>query len=671
MAAGRFVVGAPGERGGYGGVNPPSWDNDVPEAGAAYAFVGNGSSWTETYLKASNPGVADEFGQSVAISSDSFVVGAPYEDGSGTGINPAAFEGAADAGAAYVVVPFMLPDAFVDATIITVLPYLSMQDSSAATTGAEDPIPACGNGSRARSVWYLYTPTVDGPLSVKTDGSSYHTILSVYTGSPGSFTPLACQAWSNGFQPSLAIQGTAGQRLAILVTSSGTEGGTVWLRLARLPGPFGKTAPANGATAQRPVPTLTWTASTNATNYEYCIDKTNDGQCHSWNPTGTPSSLTLHNLLPGVTYYWQVRALNGAGATYADGGTAAIWSFTTREPARLQVDLNGDGSGDVFSYLPETGAWFRRISQVGQSFLLQSQGNWAPGWSVVPARFNADSLTDFFLFNTTTGGWAKVLNDGIGFTTHSSGSWWSGWERLVMDLDSDGVSDVFLYDPLGGTWFKCVSTADGFSYAQGGWTPGWELYPVWFDNDLIADLFLIDRTTGRWFWALGQEGAEFTYPATQTWSPGWQLYPGDFNGDGLTDILLHDPPTGTYFVATNTGTGFSYVQGQWTLGWQPYVGDFNADNKQDLFLHDAATGVGLKILSDGTGKFTSTSGQKWTLGWSLFLLDIAGDNRADIVLYNPETGAWYQARNLLDAFFIYHNGTWAPGLTLITRAPIR
>ena len=77
-------------------------DNSAEGAGAAYVFVRSGTTWTQQdYLKASNPELDDEFGWSVAVSGDTIVVGAYYEDsdGSGPGDN-----NAFDAGAAYVFV---------------------------------------------------------------------------------------------------------------------------------------------------------------------------------------------------------------------------------------------------------------------------------------------------------------------------------------------------------------------------------------------------------------------------------------------------------------------------------------------------------------------------------------------------------------------------------------
>lgn len=57
----------------------------------------------QAYLKAFNAGNADHFGESVDIDGDTAVIGAPDEDGGGTGINPGSNDSVSNAGAAYVL----------------------------------------------------------------------------------------------------------------------------------------------------------------------------------------------------------------------------------------------------------------------------------------------------------------------------------------------------------------------------------------------------------------------------------------------------------------------------------------------------------------------------------------------------------------------------------------
>ncbi len=94
------------------------------------------------------------------------------------------------------------------------------------------------------------------------------------------------------------------------------------------PGDFNKTSPADGSTNQSASPTLSWTASTGATSYEYCYDTTNDNACSNWQDNGIATSKVLSGLAPNTTYYWHVRAVNAGGTIYSDGASTAFWSFT-------------------------------------------------------------------------------------------------------------------------------------------------------------------------------------------------------------------------------------------------------------------------------------------------------------------------------------------------------
>jgi hypothetical protein len=69
-------------------------------------FVRNGVTWMQqAYLKASNTGAGDGFGDSVALHGDTLAVGAPGEASAATGINGnQADNSASSAGAVYVFV---------------------------------------------------------------------------------------------------------------------------------------------------------------------------------------------------------------------------------------------------------------------------------------------------------------------------------------------------------------------------------------------------------------------------------------------------------------------------------------------------------------------------------------------------------------------------------------
>ncbi len=105
VAGDTVVIGAPLEDSGMTGINSTPNEN-APESGAAYVFVRSGTEWTQqAYLKPAAVGTtqaADWFGISVAVSRDTAVVGAHFEDSNTMGVNSTPNENAPESGAAYV-----------------------------------------------------------------------------------------------------------------------------------------------------------------------------------------------------------------------------------------------------------------------------------------------------------------------------------------------------------------------------------------------------------------------------------------------------------------------------------------------------------------------------------------------------------------------------------------
>ena len=97
------VIGAVSESSSTTGVGGNQADNSAAVSGAAYVFTRSGTTWSQqAYLKASNTGVFDQFGYSVAVSGDTAVIGAFAEDSSTAGVNSTPNEDALGSGAAYV-----------------------------------------------------------------------------------------------------------------------------------------------------------------------------------------------------------------------------------------------------------------------------------------------------------------------------------------------------------------------------------------------------------------------------------------------------------------------------------------------------------------------------------------------------------------------------------------
>lgn len=101
-----LAVGSPGDNSSSGGVNGDETDVKARSSGAVHILRHDDTGWQHSaYLKAATPRDDDEFGLSLALSSDGrqLVVGAPYEDGAGSGLEATASAvGETDSGAAYL-----------------------------------------------------------------------------------------------------------------------------------------------------------------------------------------------------------------------------------------------------------------------------------------------------------------------------------------------------------------------------------------------------------------------------------------------------------------------------------------------------------------------------------------------------------------------------------------
>ena len=223
-------------------------------------------------------------------------------------------------------------DDFGSPILIGTAPYANTQDVSLATTAGDDPgFPCSRVEPKYRTVWYRYTAPAAQTLTIDTIGSDYDTVLGVWTGSRGSLTNVACNDDSSGTQSRVQLDAPVGTTFHIEIATFGTgsAGSELTLNLAAaavsLPGAFERTSPTSGALNLAQPVSLSWGASAGATSYEYCHDATNDGACTEWVSAGTSTSRAV-SPTPGISY-WQVRARNAAGLTYATAAPAAYWSF--------------------------------------------------------------------------------------------------------------------------------------------------------------------------------------------------------------------------------------------------------------------------------------------------------------------------------------------------------
>ena len=188
------------------------------------------------------------------------------------------------------------------------------------------------------------------------------------------------------------------------------------------PAAFSKLSPATGATGLGSGLTLAWGTASGATAYEICVDTTNDNGCSTtWRSAWTSTSVGLSGLAAG-TYYWQVRALNSGGTTYADGNSWRSFavSGSTQPPQPLGKlsptnGLTGQASTVMLSWsaLSDAGYWVCWDTTNNNS----CDGPWWPNGGGAGRTLTGLASGTYY--------WQVKAQTARGITEADGGTWWS------------------------------------------------------------------------------------------------------------------------------------------------------------------------------------------------------------------------------------------------------
>ncbi|MEQ1909377.1 MAG: FG-GAP-like repeat-containing protein [Vicinamibacterales bacterium] len=546
----------------------------------------------------------------------------------------------------------------------------------------------------------------------------------------------ACSAWtSTGTATSAFVSGLSSGTAYYWHVRASNSGGTTYANgssttfwgfstqaAVTAPGTFGKSAPPNGSVGQATSLTVSWGAASGATSYQYCIDTTSDNACSAWTSTGTATSAFVSGLSSGAVYYWHVRASNSGGTTYANGGSAAFWSFTTQgggaplvttNPAtgitRTTATLNGTVNPNGVS----TEAWFEygtttaygayvwatpslglETSAVAVSATLTNLTCGATyhfrlvGYSAVGTARGSDSSfvacgggtasqrgvrgdvdgdgkADLATYRPSTGEWSMLKSDG-GFTSSSVVAWGLPADTPVPgDYDGDGKTDIATYQPATGAWRISWSTTNFATSNRYNWGHVGDLpQPADYDGDGKTDLAVYRPTTGGW-WIL-TSSTNFVEQSNYAWGlPGDVPVPGDYDGDGKADLAIYRPTTGGWWILKSSTNYVHYSTYDWGMsGDVPVTGDYDGDGNTDIAVYRPSTG-GWWISWSSTN-FTTHSRYEWGQPGDMPKpADCDGDGKTDIAVYRPTTGGWWILTS--STYFTAHsNYAWGlPGDDLV------
>ena len=201
-------------------------------------------------------------------------------------------------------------------------------------TGETTRVSFASDGSQL-NVWSEYpTISADGryvAFGIQGSDPYYNGRIFIHDRQTGQTKPIP--SGPQGFQPngSLREPSISADGRAIAFDSSASNlvaGDTNGVMDVFVYDTLGKTAPANRAGNQPLALTLSWHDDDDTSvGYNFCIGRVKE-VCDMIGSTEN-TSITLNNLSPNTTYYWQVRRVEDHQLE-ADGG--AWWSFTTLTP---------------------------------------------------------------------------------------------------------------------------------------------------------------------------------------------------------------------------------------------------------------------------------------------------------------------------------------------------
>ncbi|MFN9994151.1 MAG: S8 family serine peptidase [Phycisphaerales bacterium] len=184
---------------------------------------------------------------------------------------------------------------------------------------------SCGSTSTSPDVWFTYTASGTNAITIDTCGSSFDTVLTVYSGSCGALTEVACNDDNASVGPCpggttsyISFTPTSGTTYRIRVAGYAGASGSFNIRATggNAPSPTAPAAPSNlvaGRSGSNSV--LTWTDNSN--NETRFVVERQQKVGSSWSTGVTFSDNAANDTSITVptasgTWRWRVRAENGS-----------------------------------------------------------------------------------------------------------------------------------------------------------------------------------------------------------------------------------------------------------------------------------------------------------------------------------------------------------------------
>lgn len=277
---------------------------------------------------------------------------------------------------------------------------------------------------------------------------------------------------------------------------------------------------------------------------------------------------------PGVTYYIVVD-----GYDFGAGAGAQLGNFMlTVNVAKSQKnpDFDRDGRADISVYRPTTGTFYS-LNSADDSFRGFQWG--VNGDKPLFSEVDSDAKTDYLVFRPDTQAWYTHRSYNGAFTGFNWG------------INTDVPLIINQYDTIGGglynfatvfrqstgTWWIYRNGFDAISmqFGQNGDVP----LTFDYDGDGADEIVVFRPSNGTWYLANPFTG-QFT-GAYKFGQNGDVPVPADYDGDGMADLAIYRPSTGTWWFRDRQ-TGAQTARQFGIASDKPQPADYDGDGQADL-----------------------------------------------------------------------------------------
>jgi uncharacterized repeat protein (TIGR03803 family) len=335
-------------------------------------------------------------------------------------------------------------------------------------------------------LWYSWQAGFTGIISLTTRGSSFDTLLGVYTGAASTnLTSVAEDDDSGGFFTSL-VSFNCVQGVTYQIAVAGYQGASGSVALALSPGPPLLPGPTNGYfLSSIPQPVITRQPVNQIVHLGATVTVSvtaNNAAGYQWYFANVPvaggnaSTLAISNFPPGAVGNYFVQATNAVGVVQSQTVAIELQTNTTSGQTNLAVDKFGDavdltGAATPEHYRPADGGGETGGYTLSQSFSTvgatkeegepstAGQPGGASYWYSYAARTNGTLIFDTAgsTFNTML---AVYTGPGTGFSTLTSVG-----AAFTTNYIEDGQPEVVISNAIAGT--RYYISIDGYQGASG------------------------------------------------------------------------------------------------------------------------------------------------------------------------------------------------------------